>query len=275
MKEWMDFDWVYLAEGSYNKVYRSSDGEWILKIQHQVSAMDHPVRSVRLWNELNPDLPPASLAQTKLGLGWVCPFILGTQASDDDMHHALLDIFNRTGRILADAPALRNFIKTDTGRVVCIDVGFALQMETRNSFPDSRRLRQRSLVSLNAWYATDQKFATEFFPPSKKTFPNTVDTIKALFMIKNHRPDWSDITFLKSHFAAIQLLAAAYDAPEKTLAVFASIDTEYLNFHHSQTSQNTGQSMRFFKPMPENPSLHTYSVYQQLFWPSITGFPQF
>jgi hypothetical protein len=90
---------------------------------------DLPERSVRLWNEINPDLEPeATLISTEMGDGWACPFIKGVQASDHEMSVALIDIFNRTGRIVVDATAPENFIKTPSGKVVCIDIGMALQI---------------------------------------------------------------------------------------------------------------------------------------------------
>src|SRR3989338_631154 len=127
--------WKKLGEGTYNVAYVSDDGKSVLKIQKSDDKTDTPERSVRLWNTINPDIPPpARLEQTEKGVGWVCPFIKGKQASDKEMSIALIDIYNKTGRIIVDATAPKNFVKLPfpRSRVVCVDVGMAIQMEQRD-----------------------------------------------------------------------------------------------------------------------------------------------
>ncbi len=57
--------WKDLGKGSYNNTYISPDGLSVLKVCHKEDAKtDSPERSVRIWNELNPDLsPPARLGE--------------------------------------------------------------------------------------------------------------------------------------------------------------------------------------------------------------------
>ena len=58
--------WKPLGSGSYNTAYKSDDDREVLKIQHNTADdLDTPSRSVRLWNELNPKLPPPAYISSK------------------------------------------------------------------------------------------------------------------------------------------------------------------------------------------------------------------
>jgi len=123
----MNQNWSLLGEGAYNIAYINPQGTLVLKIQKDKPYdTDLPERSVRLWNEINPHCTPeAYVVNTKYGMAWVCPFIKGRQATDDEMSNAIIDIYNNTGRIVVDATAKNNFITTHKGKVVCIDIGMA------------------------------------------------------------------------------------------------------------------------------------------------------
>ena len=222
--------WTRLGAGSYNIAYRSDDGLQVLKIQKKKGATpigeyDSPQRSVRLWNELNPKLPPpAYLAQTAKGTGWVCPYVEGRQASDDEMSAALIDIFNSSGRIVVDATAPKNFVTTPRGQVVCVDIGMALQMEKREEAHFGRR--KKSMTSLDAWKELHNSYIP--FLNECKTMvggcPHTVDTVKALLFITSNRPDIFDLSFLKDNPLLVEKLAKAYD-PQGQLDVLGEVDT--------------------------------------------------
>ena len=209
-------NWAFLGNGSYNYAYKSKDGKEVLKIQKEVKKgakvpeTDFPERSVRLWNAINVDLPPARLQTTAYGKGWVCPFVTGEQAPDKDMAGALIGIFNRTGRIIADAIAPKNFIKTPDGKVVCVDIGLALQLERREEHNASELVRRKSMVSLNFWQNTGPQFPA-FFKSYEGIYPQTVNVVKALIFIKKNRPDILDVTFLKTNPTLVSTLAQAYD----------------------------------------------------------------
>ena len=130
--------WIRIGKGSYNVAYRSEDSRLVFKVAQDDSPTDIPERSVRLWNLLNPNLqPPAQVSRQKISgkwvTGWTCPFVVGVQASDKEIRQGLIDVFNRTGRIIMDAVAPDNFLKTRNGDIVCIDIGHALEMEKRES----------------------------------------------------------------------------------------------------------------------------------------------
>lgn len=204
-------DWIFLGEGSFNKVYKSKDGKEILKIQKDLSdSTDTPERSVRLWNAINSHLsPPARLE----GLGWVCPFIEGVQASDKEMADALIDIFNKTGRVVVDATARKNFIRTPAGETVCIDIGMALQFERRED-KHFAEIRRKSRVSLEAWKDLEDVYKP-FLTECAKKNPTTVNVVKALVFIKDNRPDLYDATFLKTNPDLVDKLAIAYNVQKK------------------------------------------------------------
>ena len=218
-------DWVFLGAGSYNKAYRSRDGEEVLKIQKTSDATDAPERSVRLWNAINAHIPPpARLANTEFGSGWVCPFVQGVQASDKEMATALIDIFNNTGRVVVDATAAKNFIRTPTGQVLCVDVGMMLQLERRND-PGFAPLRRQSIVSLNMWRDTKSNYEP-FLKTCAFTNPDTVNTVKALVFIKDNRPDIYDVNFLKTNPELVRKLAQAYDK-QNVAGAIAHLDTAF------------------------------------------------
>lgn len=207
--------WNLLGKGSFNKAYLSDDGQEVLKIQKSnalIAEADTPERSVRLWNLINPNVQPPARLETDaaLGAGWVCPYIEGVQASDEDMVSALIDIFNRTGRIVVDAPAPDNFIKRSDGLVVCIDVGLAVRLE-RCAEEQNSQFLQTSQTSLTTWGIIKERFDTAFFKTWDTTYTQTINTIKALLFIKDARPDIYDASFLKNDPNLISQLAKAYD----------------------------------------------------------------
>lgn len=210
-------EWIFLDEGTFNKVYYNSDRTAVLKIQKDNDgAMDTPERSVRIWNEINSDVtPPAYLTQTSSGKGWVCPYIDGEQASDEEIAKTLLHLFNRTGRIVVDAPATKNFLKTPAGKIVCIDIGMALKMERNDETYYQNSTRRNSFISLSTWLKTQQSY-DDFFQKTEKDFPLTVKTTKALLFIKSNRPDIHNIDFLTTHPSLIDSLALAYTAQNTT-----------------------------------------------------------
>lgn len=209
--------WNFLGQGSFNKVYVSDDHKEVLKIRHYnpdetLLFIDEPSRSVRLWNEINYHFLTKAYTTTEFGQdAWVCPFIAGEQASDNEISDALLDIFNHTGRIVVDAISPKNFIKTPEGEIVCIDIGLALQMEARDeNFFDERR-RKKSYSSLDAWGLLQESYDHRYFLRGKGHHPKAIDTIKALLFIKLSRPDIFDVNFLRDNDKLIKQLAKAYD----------------------------------------------------------------
>lgn len=183
--------WSYLGSGCYNEVYKSdrpvlvsSPGKppfrsfLVFKIVKETSDVtDTPERSVRIWNLLNPDFPASVHTVTEGNqavTGWVAPFIEGWQASDSEIANKLVEIYERTGRIVTDATAPNNFITTVDGQTICIDVGLALE-------PRSLR-RQASTVSLDV---LDRGCGTSLPCWHYRGFPSAIQTIKALLYVSH------------------------------------------------------------------------------------------
>ncbi|KTC71686.1 hypothetical protein Lbir_1541 [Legionella birminghamensis] len=204
--------WKKLGEGAFNTVYVNDDKTTVLKIAKDCSATDKPERSVRIWNEINAHIKPsATVVDSPLGKGWCCPYIEGKQASDKEISQSVIDIFNRTGRIVIDAVTQKNILKTKDGELVCIDIGLAVQLEQREEVIVNKKLRRRSLVSQSYWH-TYQAPHDSWFYIASFTRPQGVDTVKALLFIKANRPDMFDVSFLKDKPNLLKTLAAAYDA---------------------------------------------------------------
>lgn len=216
--------WRRLGEGSYNIAYRSSDGKSVFKESMDGSPSDLPERSVRLWNLINPRIhPPARIAReqitylnrkgklvTKWVKGWICPFISGRQATDEEIRMALIDTFNRTGRIVADATAPNNFLTMSNGETVCIDVGHALEMESRET-ASLLGVRKPSFTSLDTYAEEyDIKERKQWFKEHSSFSPKAVKTVEALLFIKKYRADIKNVNFLKKSPKTVTLLANAY-----------------------------------------------------------------
>lgn len=215
-------NWIKLGEGSYNTAYKSIDGTQILKISKNDKILtDTPERSVRLWNLINPSLEPKAKIVTVDGhSGWICPFVEGEQASDDEIVEAVFDIYNKTQRIVTDALAQKNFLKTPQGQVVCVDIGLALLLDRQEQNNLIQILRRPSEVSINAWNDLDIEHDKFFSHPTNvKNYPKTINAIKALLYINSSRPDIYDVSFLKNNQNDIQYYAIAYDASRQVAIV--------------------------------------------------------
>lgn len=200
--------WEKLGEGGYNKVYVNSERSLVLKIPKDMrDETDTPERSVRLWNLINPDLQPKAAIYNR---GWTCPFVKGVQASDDDMVEALINIYQKTGRIIVDATAKKNFVKANDGKIVCVDIGMALDLESQEISKASGLRRIPSEVSLSTWDNLKDDYE-DFFDTCAENNPKTVQLIKALIFIQKNRLDMLDVSFLRNNPELISKLACAYD----------------------------------------------------------------
>lgn len=203
-------DWKLLVNGAHNTVYINAAEDTVLKVKVFTEDMeDDPVRSVRLWNLINSHIsPPAEVYKNGNLEGWTSPYIKGKQAPDQEIAIALLDIFNKTGRIVVDATNLNNFLKTEDNKVVCVDIGFAFQLEKEDNplFPESRR---KSLQSLDAWERFESLYI-DFLYTDSFTNPITVNMVRALLFIKTYCPAIVDASFLVNNSDLVAELASAY-----------------------------------------------------------------
>lgn len=143
-----------------------------------------------------------------------------------DIVKKLFEIYEKTGRIVADAFVPSNFIKTANGSVVCIDVGAALKLERR-------MYRQKSVESLNFWNRFGMSFAYHrTFSEIERAHPTLIPVIKAtkaLLHLQAHRPDCrrvSELPLLNEEL--IEQLAAGYDNNNRPTL---EVDLQLSNYH--------------------------------------------
>lgn len=190
------YSWQAIGYGGYNRAWRSLTdeqlvsgssyaGPWVLKHPTVSSKdlvsneMNQKERGVRLWNEINKDLPIAGLYKK----GWVAPYIQSSrQATDDEIALKLIEIYLDTRRIILDAATSGNFLTVlDTGKVILVDVDLALR-------------RRNSQASLNFSQTLDVRFASYWDDASlKKSMSQTINvTQNLLFLENNLEPDVID-----------------------------------------------------------------------------------
>ena len=186
--------WSYLGQGTWNYVFVNQDKTRVLKISvADDNNLDAPERSVRLWNQINPAFNSARVIPiTSAFCAWECPYIEGVSANDEEIADCLVDIFSQTdGRIIMD-PHQDNFIKTKEGRIVCIDIGMALQFEP------NRRNRSYS-------YTTDAEWDGNYLRAYRawmhriNGLPRTIAVLKALYLVKNAFPRYKNVDFIKQY----------------------------------------------------------------------------
>jgi hypothetical protein len=242
--------WTVLGSGAFNTVYLSDDKQFVLKLPHtNDDKTDRPERSVEVWNEINGGPPYARLEKITdptfdsvnisgsrlLGyhvMGWVCPYIEGLESTPQEICKALIDIYNRTGRIVMDPYGDNNFKTTPDGKVVCVDIGVALKRDIQEDKTYAGFYEKRnSIVSRNTWtnIALQLEISGMF---SNKVIDNpellpVQNMVKALLFIKDQRPDIFNVDFLTDENLTNQL-AEAYDA-DRSSELSSSTNTSSLS----------------------------------------------
>lgn len=191
-----EYQWKSLGKGSYNLVWVSNftdvqfdpttdyKGPWVLKYpipprsMTESDTINSPSRSVRIWKELNPQLPAATIYKH----GAVFPYISNSrQATDDEIVSKLIQIYVKNRRIVVDAAISGNFLTNiDTREVTLVDVPLALK---------------RSSSSSSLFFAKNLKdrFASYWLDPQlNKSMPNTLTITQNLLYLE----DQLDIQFI-------------------------------------------------------------------------------
>lgn len=192
--------WKYVGRGSYNYVYRSTEEDgrsfvYKLPIHGFKEPTESPDRAVRIWNIINSHLDSPAVA---LDDGWVAPFIHGTKPSNMEICHALIDIYMQTQRIVTDPDRTGNFIRQADGRVVCVDVGFALKMNVDMS---------KSNDSIDCWNSMSSIFDNML---SDECDPLIANTTRALLFLARNHPEIRNIAVLKENTTLVKRLSDAY-----------------------------------------------------------------
>ena len=134
---------------------------------------------------------------------------------DEDIANALINIYNRTGRIVVDATGPGNFIVTASNGVVCVDMGMALLLEDKETNCLDMYARRNSFVSNNAWEQVHTDLHSRVLQDKNPLFPKTAAMTKALLFIRAYRPDIAHVNFL-NNYQTVEQLAQAYDVASDT-----------------------------------------------------------
>lgn len=192
--------WNYLGSGSYNNVYRLHEGDLVYKIprNEHFSETEDPSRAVRLWNLINSDLVPAAAL---LDEGWIAPYISGTIPIETDICHSLIDIYNRTKRIVVDPGMSGNFIKQEgSGKTICVDIGYALRMDV---------LMSKSQDSLDCWL----KMRNVFDVNMDNGGQDIANMAWALLFIAENYPEIENVDVLKNNPDLVLRLSTWFGQP--------------------------------------------------------------
>jgi hypothetical protein len=206
--ELFSLGWHYLAEGSFNYAYRSQCKNFVLKVPKiKYPVTEDAERSLRIFQEIHPEYQEQTqLFSHNSHKGWILPYIYGREANDKEISKKLVEIFQKTDRVVIDAPVRNNFICTYDGKVVCIDVGFAFRF-----YPTLRHTP--SQTSLEQWALLKDEYNHSFFQRYHFTsnFPQTLATIKSLIFLQQCLSEFDDIAFLHEYPDTARYLAYHYD----------------------------------------------------------------
>lgn len=204
-----------IGEGNYNVVFYHEKTGYVIKFSKEVPTEkdnDYPDRAVRVWNEINAKFGEAHVVHYKEKKVWTCPYIKGRQATDAEISKALIDIYDKTGRIITDAPTTGNFLTSSKG-TVCVDVDCALLLDFAEKRHENyrRHRRKNSEVSDSFWKDVATNFV-DYFAKTATTHPISTNTIKALlflraFEIKPRRVQ----SILEERDLTIEYLAQQYE----------------------------------------------------------------
>lgn len=208
-------DWTFLAGGQYNYVFVNPDRTRVLKVQQPDTGLneidlllDTAERSVRLWNEINFGVAGKAMLVGHTGLhspkgttinegvGWSSPFMSGRHSNQAEICDALVNIFNRSGRVVLDAMVRGNFITVDSPsgpQVVCVDIGMSLRLQ------EGMGARAPSFPSKQVWEKSSQSSYLPWFKKyeNDKAYKDTVLMTKALFTLQQKFPFITNADFLK------------------------------------------------------------------------------
>jgi len=220
----LGIEFTKFGEGANNVAYKNADETLVLRIVKDSSGkFDTPERTVQNWNDINGTGEKAVETADDVIKGKgalvltledgtkavLTPFVRGIQATEDEMIEESYRIFNDTGRVVLDAVIENNFLTTEDGHTICIDIGLAVQLQRyqEDQFADRFNGRRNSVTSLEDFDASRQvasdqpshyqlvnsRFIAEYAPPEKLS-----NLLRALLFIATERPDIENADFLRA-----------------------------------------------------------------------------
>lgn len=146
---------------------------WVIKqpkrFQGQRIMLNDSSRAARKWAEINPTFP----IHVEQPFFWVVPFLGNKTPSDALIQESIIDIYRRTGNIIADGCKADNFVEFKE-KAVCVDMDLAL--------------RRNSIESENYYENTVRHQVFNDFmkqEEEKGEYPLTIQTIKTLFFLED------------------------------------------------------------------------------------------
>jgi hypothetical protein len=240
--------WSFLGEGNYNLAFRSKDGLRVFKIfkgNDPMLSLDLPERGTRLWNELYAEeiaskcIPAAEVAEIDIGIkkiqGWYLPYTAGRQSTDEEMQSAIIDIYNRTGRIVIDVFINGNCITMADKKVIVVDTSMALLLQQDNvKILQNGRRRSNSEASLYNW---PYLLVNCYQSLNQDTqYPKTVHTLKALLFLQRQFPEILEVSNLKKNEVYMYKCAQAYEIMFAKLSDNYIVKDQSTKDNHSPTS---------------------------------------
>ena len=224
-------NWVEISEGKHQKARLNPSQTRLFRHPNEPDdSTNQPHRLARIWNEMHPDSLFEAFVHhdEESPLGWISEFFHGHESTDNDISDELLNIYQSSGRIVVNAPALKAFTTRPDGKTKCVDVSMALKL-------GNHMFRAASYESLISAGELNTKYAMFWWQHMTKKV-KTIYTIKALLFIQKHRPDIWDVNFLKIHLSLLERLAGAYDleSPE-SIALQILEQCKPINFDHLKT----------------------------------------
>ncbi|NBX84452.1 MAG: hypothetical protein EBQ95_02450 [Gammaproteobacteria bacterium] len=132
---------VNLQSGSYNQAtlvaepvdIDNFEAYWVVKkpiLTNRLgsSNLNQPIRAIRKWNAINPQYP-AYIFENKL---WAAPFLGSKRPNDEQIGLAIIEIYQRTGNIIADGCNKDNFVLVDD-KAICVDMDLAIHRKSIDS----------------------------------------------------------------------------------------------------------------------------------------------
>lgn len=214
--------WSLLAIGGYNFAFVNRNKTEVLKVPTYLmddfaerdkaqEPTEVPARAARVWNEINEDL--AFRARESFP-GWVAPYINGTQSSIAQISEALIEIYNKTGRVVLDPAITGNFFTTPEGNVYCVDIGFAVRFQRQAQIEVGGLKRSSSHASLEVLDNNDDDtdFLRRCVNQFEYEFPELTRLIKALCFLSIHCPYIDNISFIGHKPHLLQRLSKGFDS---------------------------------------------------------------
>ncbi|KTD34102.1 Ankyrin repeat protein [Legionella moravica] len=160
--------WTFIGQGSFSQVFCSQkeltiNGQtchWVIKKARGYSPLSAPQRIVKKWNDTNPEHPAFV---SKHGL--IAPYMGNVEATDEQIAVKLIDIYKRTGHIIADACSHKNFLYHNS-TVYCVDFD--------NAF------NRHSIESRKISFFTNNDFRDYFQNLESQGYPVSIAVIKGL-----------------------------------------------------------------------------------------------